>query len=303
MKKNLLLIIASIISMNLLAQTEFMPIGATVRAQFIPPYGWTRANRISIFNAQKDTLVDSIVFRKVQYFIMDTLLQKNIGFSTLLFKQKHDSIFAYEPRDKTLNFLFKNKYSVGDSLKLKTTNGNKVDTFATLYVDSVVASNGINRYACRFLCNNQPFITQRFVRFNLYDKFIPDFNWYLGSICQIAISDVLFLHYPLCYTDKTTTYQTPLNKEGRCYPFSPPVEIDYSIKIFPNPADSYISVLTNSEQSVRLSIRNLHGIEIFRTTLLAPKNLEINHLPNGFYIVSVENEKGSLTTQKLIVHH
>ena len=298
MKKNLLLIVALTTYANLFAQTEFMPIGSTVKARFFSFFAGR--DKISIFHAQKDTIVDGIVCRKVPYFITDTILKKSGGFDTLLFKQKQDSIFLYTPYDKTLNFVFKNKYNVGDSFKLKTTDGKPL---TTVFIDSVVVSNDVKRYASRLFCHTQGSATNRFFRFNLYDKFIPDLNWYLAAICQVDFNDAIFLHYPLCYIDKTTSYQTPLNKEGNCYPFSPITEMGEYVKIFPNPADSYISILTNQQQNVRLSIRDIQGKEVFRTTLLTPKNLEINHLPDGFYIVSIENEKGSLTTQKLIVHH
>jgi Secretion system C-terminal sorting domain len=300
MKRNLLLIIALTSCINLSAQTEFMPIGSTVRAKF---YSFAIRDKISIFHAEKDTIVDGIVCRKVQYLVTDTITKLSVGFDALLFKQKNDSIFEYTLYNKKLNFLFKNKYSVGDSFKLEAINGNKINTLATVFVDSVIASNGVKRYACRLFCHNQMPATNRFFRFNLYDKFIPDLNWYLAIICRASFDDAVFLHYPLSYIDKTTCYKTPLNTEGKCNPFSPIAEMDYGAKIFPNPADSYISVLTNQEQNVRLIIRNIQGKEVFRTTLLTPKNLEINHLPDGFYIISVENEQGRLTSQKLIVHH
>jgi hypothetical protein len=299
MKKKLLFIIALIVQVNLSAQTEFMPIGATVHSEFYSY--WAKGGNPSIFYAQKDTIVDGIVCRKVlQYVTNNTNKQK--GLFTLLFKQKNDSIFEYDNYRKTLNFLFKNRYSVGDSFRVKAVNNNK-KSIASVFIDSVVPSNGIKRYSCRLVCDYQTLNTQDFVRFNLYDKFMPELNWYLADMCGIDFNDAVVLYSPLCYTDKTTNYQTPLSRDGKCNPFSPIEEMDYSVKIFPNPADSYISVLTNQQQNVRLSIRNIEGKEVFRTTLLTPKNVEINHLPDGFYIVSVENDKGNWVTQKLIVHH
>lgn len=70
-------------------------------------------------------------------------------------------------------------------------------------------------------------------------------------------------------------------------------------KIYPNPSSNLVNIEST----------NLYTIKIFNTTgqLLITSNtntiIPINHLPNGLYNISIEDEKGNKSYHKLIVAH
>jgi hypothetical protein len=286
---------------NLRAQTEFMPIGSrlTTEARSFGFYG------TATFTGQKDTICDGKPSRKVE-ITYKSLVNNNSFATPVFFQQRGDSIFEYSEYTKKTVFLFKNKYAVGDSFLIQSDFITYKVTESTIYIDSVIALNGIKRYACRIKCRainggNPEFTT----RFNLYDKFIPDHDWYVHSICKVATNDGLY-YTPLCYTDKVTNYKS-VHYTGSCDSIArnnlTNIVINPDVKIFPNPADSYLTVTSDLAQTVTLSIKNMNGVEVIQQKLLTPNFVDTRNLPNGIYILTAQSDKGFSTTQKLIVHH
>ncbi|MBL7817183.1 MAG: T9SS type A sorting domain-containing protein [Saprospiraceae bacterium] len=298
-----LIFIILLFSIKSFGQTEFMPIGSTTYTAYIA-YGDEGS---AVFNPLKDTLCNGEPCRKVK----NTRKNKKtnaIFTEYVYFQQKSDSIFEYNEYNKKWFFLFKNHYNVGDSFDIKEVIANSAFTNTNVYVDSVVVANGIKRYACRIKClpysNISPLI---FTHFNLYDKFIPDQNWHLYSICTRAYNDGYY-YYPLCYTENAIDYHTPLYTGPNCdsitrtlNPIQLPENLDFTLS--PNPANSFLSIKSGQKQSIRLNILNIQGQLILEKTIVAPDELNISEFPNGIYLVKAESEKGISKTQKLIVHH
>lgn len=289
--------------MKSFGQTEFMPIGSTTYTAYAA-YGDEGS---AVFNPLKDTLCNGEPCRKVK----NTRKNKKtnaIFTEYVYFQQKGDSIFEYNIYNKKWGFLFKNRYNIGDSLDIKDVIVNFTYTIATVYVDSVVVADGIKRYACRIKCLPRSSINPLFfARFNLYDKFIPDYGWHLYSICTQAYNDYYY-YYPLCYTENAIDYHTPLYTGPNCDSITrilnvvpSPENLDFTLS--PNPANTYLSIKSSQKQSVRLNIMNINGQLVLEKTIVTPIELNISQLPNGIYLVKAESEKGISKTQKLIVYH
>lgn len=78
-------------------------------------------------------------------------------------------------------------------------------------------------------------------------------------------------------------------------------EIDF--KIFPNPAENFLSLDLNSDFHSRILVTNLFGQQIFSKEILAPQkyiSIDVSDWKNGLYFVSVQNGKQT-QTQKFII--
>lgn len=74
---------------------------------------------------------------------------------------------------------------------------------------------------------------------------------------------------------------------------------DLEIKVFPNPAQDYLSIETSSEESITLTIMDLNSKQIIQETFIQNKVLDISSLPTQTYIVTLK-VKGITKSFKLI---
>ena len=303
MKHLKLLFFALLFSINGFSQIEFMPIGSITSTAYTSLGG----EGSGVFNPQKDTLCGGEICRKIMITRKNSKDNK-VYSEFIYFQQKGDSIFEYNEYSKKWAFLFKNRYTVGDSFDIKNIIAQFTYTLATVYVDSVVVSNGLNRFACRIKClprsSND---TLTFFRFNLYDKFIPDYDWHLYNICTRAYNDSYY-YYPLCYTENTLNYHTPLYTGPNCDSITKSTDVlelsdNLDLTLFPNPANASLNIKSSQKQVVRLNVFNMNGQLVLKKTITTPAQLNISPLPDGIYIVKAESDKGISLTRKLIVHH
>ena len=77
--------------------------------------------------------------------------------------------------------------------------------------------------------------------------------------------------------------------------------IDASTEIYPNPANSFLNIVSNSISINTIAIYNLHGQEVLNTTVNA-NQIKINttNLVNGIYIVDIKTDNTSVK-RKLII--
>ena len=303
MKQIKLVFIVLLYAINSFAQTEFMPIGSTIFAT----YRVFRGEGSAVFNPLKDTLCNGEPCRKIKNTKKDKR-NNTVYTEYIYFQQRGDSIFEYSEFNKKWSFLFKNRYNLGDSFDIKETIANFTYTIASVFIDSVMVSNGIKRYACRIKClprsnMDSPF----FAHFNLYDKFIPDYDWHLYSMCTYDYNDGYY-YYPLCYKENAIDYHTPLYTGPNCDSITniqSAVQLteNLDLSLSPNPANTDLSIKSSQKQVLRLKILNINGQLVLEKTIITPAEINIHQLANGIYIVKVEIDKGILKTQKLIVQH
>ncbi len=283
---------------NLFAQTDFMPVGSILQTSYSSMVGRGKA----VFNAEKDTLIyTDLSFRKIVITKKDVITNR-IFTEKLYLHQKGDSIFEYSPNSpQRMYFLFKNRYSVGDSFLIQ----GRIP--AIVYIDSVIQKNNIKRYVARMKIPPRFLYPETFLRVNFYDKFLPDFNWFLEFIAMSGFYDGQY-YRPHCYTDNNTAYQTPYLNAQICTISDPTTTISdlkptIDLTFFPNPADTYLKIESNQKQAVHLSIFNTDGKMILAKTVTLPLNLPIYDVPNGLYIVKIRDEKGLVLHRKLMVQH
>ncbi len=76
--------------------------------------------------------------------------------------------------------------------------------------------------------------------------------------------------------------------------------LDNDFQLFPNPAEDYISILTNNNETLKhIKIVNVAGQEVLKVNKNTT-SLSIADLPNGFYFISIETESGKTSTKKLV---
>lgn len=295
MRYILLLIVPLFLALNTFAQTDFMPVGAVLKTR-----GFTRGFLGSVvFTSEKDTFCGGVTCRKVNVVYKNNRFPDKSRSEIQYFHRRGDSIFQYSEYNNITFFCFKNNYAVGDSMLIAQNQWYS----SKLYIDSVIMSNGIKRFAARVKCVetlNTGTSTRTF-RLNFYDKFLPDFTPFSLSCYW---SDFVY-STPLCYSDNITYYQT-VYYEGSCdviQPTTSTAEVSDKLVIFPNPADAYVNVESPKMQSVSIKIQNVSGGLVSEKMTFTPVTLNIQDFPNGIYFVSVKMDKNPPIIQKLVVLH
>ena len=72
------------------------------------------------------------------------------------------------------------------------------------------------------------------------------------------------------------------------------------VKLFPNPAKDYITVLTNNVQISSVEMYSVLGKKVLSTKTLINNRLNVSNLSNGIYFMKINAESGS-TTKKIII--
>ena len=74
------------------------------------------------------------------------------------------------------------------------------------------------------------------------------------------------------------------------------------INLFPNPTSSTFSFTMPSLKNSTVSITTLTGTEVgtYTTQNTSTHNIDISHLANGLYFVSLKSEEGGVVTKKII---
>jgi hypothetical protein len=289
------LIAALVLAMNTIAQTDFMPVGAVLKTK-----GVARGFSGSVvFTSEKDTLCGGIICRKVNVLSKNNRFPDRSSSSTQYFLQRGDSIFEYFEHRNLTFFRYKNNYAVGDSSLITQNQWYS----STLYIDSVIVSDGVKRFSARVKCVETPSpgsLNSSF-RLNFYDKFLPDFTPYSLSCYW---NDIPY-YIPLCYSDDLTSYKT-IYYTGSCdvlQTTTSTAEVSDKLILYPNPADAYVNVESPKMQFVSIKIQNAGGRIVCQKIAFTPVSLNIQDIPNGIYFVSVKTGKSLPIIQKLVVLH
>jgi hypothetical protein len=295
MKYTFIFIITLFLEPHTFAQTDFMPIGGVISAK-----GSSRSFLGTVvFTSEKDTLCNGATCRKVNVVYKNKRLPGSSYNETRYFQQRGDSIFEYSERSNQLYFRFKNNYAVGDSQLINVNSSYS----STLYIDSVIVSNGVKRFVARIKCvetSNLGTATW-FGSFNLYDKFLPDFMPFTFS-CYWGD---LIVCTPLCYSDSQTFYLTAYYR-GSCDSIQMTtaiVEVPDKLTVFPNPANTFVTIESPQTESVTIKIQHINGGMVGQKVAFTPISIDVQDLPNGIYILSTQTDKGFPTIRKLVVHH
>ncbi len=74
------------------------------------------------------------------------------------------------------------------------------------------------------------------------------------------------------------------------------------IKVYPNPAQSFVNIKADTESRIQVSIFDISGRMLGQNQVLANGRIDISDLNNGVYILMLEDESGKRGSQKLIVN-
>jgi hypothetical protein len=98
------------------------------------------------------------------------------------------------------------------------------------------------------------------------------------------------------------------NLQGRSPSLSSQITDDNSLselKIYPNPCkDAKVTVEFTSKQITEVQLINIAGKEVLQKTFTYPENkkqIELNGIPNGIYLVRIKTDDQKLVTKKLMV--
>lgn len=72
------------------------------------------------------------------------------------------------------------------------------------------------------------------------------------------------------------------------------------VKLFPNPARDYITVLTNNVQISSVEMYSVLGKKVLSTKTLTNNRLNVSSLSNGIYFMKI-NAEGASTTKKIVI--
>jgi hypothetical protein len=292
MKKINILIYLVFYSFSLFSQTEFMPIGFKMKCNV----GGMLGLASQLISAEKDTLIKGTQVRKLTH--KHAQIQGRIDFYDFatFIKQKGDSIFQYNIERDSLEFLFKNKYAVGDSLNVRC-----FDKNPKMVVDSIFKQNGTTRYVIKGNFFNQ-------VRyFYLYDAFGPTVDWRLRYQC--LTDPPIFT--PICY--RFSSNSTPFVVESRYSSFyncdlimSSDEKWTSELSMNPNPSDSFLQLDWGHENTFsKIELINIQG-QILKSCPISTENslrLDVQTTPSGIYFLHFRNKENNTIVKKVVIQH
>ncbi len=134
------------------------------------------------------------------------------------------------------------------------------------------------------------------INFNFTDNTTQLYN--IEDIRKITFDNsdmILYLNDGSIFTIDVTTIQG--NSYTETSALSKINELE--IKVFPNPAQDYLSIETTAQESITLTIMDLNSKQIIQETFIQNKVLDISSLPTQTYIVTLK-AKGITKSFKLI---
>lgn len=76
-----------------------------------------------------------------------------------------------------------------------------------------------------------------------------------------------------------------------------------NINVYPNPAVDYVTISANNSQEYFVKVTDVLGNTVIEDRFSSTKKLDVNHLKNGVYIISVFNNKQIVNTKRIVVKH
>ena len=80
-----------------------------------------------------------------------------------------------------------------------------------------------------------------------------------------------------------------------------------SFNLYPNPAKETVQIQLKQQEEVEVLVTDVLGREVYgevpRSARKSKMELDVSGWPNGVYLVSVINQKGIRSTQRLVVQH
>lgn len=122
------------------------------------------------------------------------------------------------------------------------------------------------------------------------------FPWYMGGdqakfYIRATNSDATMLN-PERAEYEFWTYDLPLSVE--------PQELEMEVSVYPNPANDFVFVQTNSIEPVSYHMINSAGVAVSAGTLTNNK-IDVSNLANGVYFVQLAFDNGQSVTEKIVV--
>lgn len=138
----------------------------------------------------------------------------------------------------------------------------------------------------------------------------PSFSLGLGETQTYSVgggggSPIVPVRERLVYFNKCgTEWGTPLS-ESLLNQIEETAEITFNL--YPNPATEAVQIQLKQQEDVEVLVTDVLGREVYRKIPRSAQNykmeLDVSGWPNGVYLVSVINQKGIRSTQRLVVQH
>lgn len=127
------------------------------------------------------------------------------------------------------------------------------------------------------------------------EKFITIGNFFPDSLIQKSINRPGFAWSTVYLIDDVSLkVDTSLSL--------PKLPENSEISVWPNPAQSFITIKNPGQSELKLTLKNINGIECIRTILASKTTtLDISTLSNGVYIYEISDGLGVLRINKIIV--
>ncbi|KAA5534704.1 T9SS type A sorting domain-containing protein [Taibaiella lutea] len=213
--------------------------------------------------------------------------------------KRYYSIATYF-NDTTNEFLyFDYDLQVNDTLTLPITDGSVPSSqmFSKHVVLSIDSTEINNTWHKRFHMNP-------ISGFDGYYEFIEGIGTYWGPIITSQWVTSTGLHYIVCFKNNNTT---PLSDLTDCNHITAVSELgesgDQYFHIYPNPANEEITIDYSGVKNSKyiISILDLSGKVLLKTTFQSKKPLDISKLLSGMYIIQIADENGILFHDKMII--
>ena len=266
---------------GIFAQYEFAPIGAQwIQNASIDEYDGTFLEDYFIITSEKDTLIDSLSFRKVGDY---------------LFYQEEKLVYYWW--EDSLRLIYDYGVAVGDTVVFEMLG----DIFQPMIENTFIVSSvtqvdaggdTLKRIACDLIDGQlyvQPYVYLE--RMGSTRTLVEDLT--TSVLVAGAIEDWL-----RCYKDSTVDYQTERFQQAAqngedCY-YVTNVEEPYNtapFTVFPNPLiGDQLSIDGAFSEEVFISVYNTLGREVYQTQNVLPFDFSLQEFPAGMYIRVIRNK-------------
>lgn len=81
------------------------------------------------------------------------------------------------------------------------------------------------------------------------------------------------------------------------------LKLDEFVKIYPNPASSFLIVESLNNDAEEIQIEDINGRMILKHSLSAGNTIDVSSFPNGVYAITLKNKGNSQSTKRFMISH
>lgn len=277
---------------------DFAPTGATW--YYDEQFASSADKNYIQFTSEKDTLINGEFCKKITK--RHRLECNNRPDAEFVFTRNDtvyflDTIFnEFQPL-----YIFSAKVSDKWTIKIKDENGELDNILVTVDTVSTMQINGESLRTLDVTYEKKDEKTHEPYTSTIIEK-IGDINYMFNWDPWSAITcDINFTAGLICYHDaQIGDYSTGVSGFCGATPIIENKLDNTKIQVFPNPANSYIEIVTDFNSEIKAELRDLTGKLIIAKSFRSNTTIDLQNTSSGMYILTLRNKHKILGNQKIV---